>query len=128
MLFYKPSIFSMYTGMYIVLLFILFINIKEQLQSCKASDIKVADKFEKEKSCQEELNGVISKMLDWKQKFEAKLAIIEGDIHGIKFNLISNIENERKLKIELLHLYKQQLESSNFNRIMIYDLLCLMGK
>ena len=114
--------------MYIVLLFILFINMKEQLQSCKASDVKVADKCEKQKSYQKELNNVISKMLDWKHKFEAKLATIESDIHRIKFDLISNIENERKLKIELLHLYKQQLENSNFNRIMIYDLLCLMGK
>jgi len=119
----------MYTGTCIVL-FMLFVIVREQLQSCEGSNIKVADESLKEKiTCRDELlNDIIFKMIEWKQKCEEKLAIIEGDIRGIQFNLKANTENERKLKIELMHLHKQELENSNFNRIMIYDLLFLMGK
>jgi len=119
----------MYTGMCIVL-FMLFVIVREQLQSCEASNIKVADESLKEKiSCRDELlNDIIFKMIEWKQKCEEKLAIIEGDIREIQFNLKANTESERKLKIESMRLHKQELENSNFNRIMIYDLFCLMGK
>lgn len=123
----------MYTEMYIVL-FILFVNTREQLRSCEASDVKSINESQKEAiTCREELlHDITFKMIEWKHKFEEKLAIIENDIRILQYSLMTNNENEKELKEELIkefiYLQKQELENSNFNRIMIYNILCLMGK
>lgn len=70
-------------------------------------------------------------MTEWREELkelEKKLTVIEDDIRGVEFNLMTNIESERNLIKELIHHHNQELENSNFKRIIIYDILCLMGK
>lgn len=118
----------MYTGIYIVL-FTLFVNVREQLRSCEASDTAVIHECqEKVITCHKELLNLIFKTIEWRQKFEEKLTIIESDIHRMQYRLMTYTESERKLREELKYLHQQVSENNSFNKIMIFDILCLMGK
>lgn len=118
----------MYTGTYIVL-FVLFVNVKEQLRNCETCDVKDVRESQNKMITREKLlNDIIFKTLEWKHKFQEKLNRIESKICTIQYNLMANIENEKILRKEPIYLRKEELENSYFNRVMIYNILCFIGK
>lgn len=123
----------MYAG---IVLFILFVTMKEQLRSCKA-DMKVESQREETISQDDFLDDMIFKMIIWRQKFEKKMTIMENNIRRIHHTLLTYIEREKLLINGFLHLQKSVLKNNDnnnilnnniFNKITMYDILCFIGK